>query len=63
MQVDRRLPIGQRYGDVVTHSLTANIGQFGFWSVNDELIINVQMIAVTTKALVIHLPPWEVTRN
>jgi hypothetical protein len=27
MQVDRRLPIGQRLGDVVIHSLTANIGQ------------------------------------
>jgi hypothetical protein len=26
MQVDGRLPIGQRYGDVVIQSLTANIG-------------------------------------
>jgi hypothetical protein len=25
-QVDGRLPIGQRYGDAVIHSLTANIG-------------------------------------
>jgi hypothetical protein len=30
LQVDGRLPIVQRYGDVVIHSLTANIGQFGF---------------------------------
>jgi hypothetical protein len=29
IQVDGRLPIGQRYGDVVILSLTANIGQFG----------------------------------
>jgi hypothetical protein len=29
MRVERTLPIGQRYGDVVIHSLTANIGQFG----------------------------------
>jgi hypothetical protein len=29
MQVDGRLPIGQRQGDVVIHNLTANIGQFG----------------------------------
>jgi len=28
MQVDGRLPIGKRQGDVVFHSLTANIGQF-----------------------------------
>jgi hypothetical protein len=26
----------------VIHSLTANIGQFGFWRVSDEFIINVQ---------------------
>jgi hypothetical protein len=26
MQVDGRLHTGQRYGDVVIHSLTANIG-------------------------------------
>jgi hypothetical protein len=26
MQVDGRLPTGQRYGDVVIHNLTANIG-------------------------------------
>jgi hypothetical protein len=37
MQVDRRLPIGQRYGDVVNHSLTANTGQFGFWRVSAHL--------------------------
>jgi hypothetical protein len=37
MQVDRRLPIGQRYDDVVIHSLTANIGQFGFWRVSAHL--------------------------
>jgi hypothetical protein len=29
MQVDGRLPIGQRQEDVVIHGLTANIGQFG----------------------------------
>jgi hypothetical protein len=34
MQVDGRLPTGQRYGDVVIHSLTANNGQFGFWKVS-----------------------------
>jgi hypothetical protein len=28
MQVNGKLPIGQRYRDVVSHSLTANIGQF-----------------------------------
>jgi hypothetical protein len=28
MQVDGKLPIGQRQGDAVFHSLTANIGQF-----------------------------------
>jgi hypothetical protein len=28
MQVDGRLPTGQRQGDAVIHSLTANIGQF-----------------------------------
>jgi hypothetical protein len=28
MQVEGRLPIGQRQRDVVIHSLTANIGQF-----------------------------------
>jgi hypothetical protein len=32
MQVDGRLPTGQRQGDVVIHSLTANIGQFGLHS-------------------------------
>jgi hypothetical protein len=37
MQVDRRLPIGQLYGDVVIHSQTANIGQFGFWRVSAHL--------------------------
>jgi hypothetical protein len=37
MQVDRRLPIGQREGNVVNHSLTANIGQFGFWRVSAHL--------------------------
>jgi hypothetical protein len=26
----------------VVHSLTANIGQFGFWRVSDEFNINVQ---------------------
>jgi hypothetical protein len=26
----------------VIHSLTANIGQFGFWKLSDEFIINVQ---------------------
>jgi hypothetical protein len=30
MQVDGRPHIGQRLGYVVIHSLTANIGQFGF---------------------------------
>jgi hypothetical protein len=34
MQVDRCFPVGQRKGDVVIHSLTANIGQFGFWRVS-----------------------------
>jgi hypothetical protein len=28
MQMDGRLPTGQRQGDVVNYSLTANIGQF-----------------------------------
>jgi hypothetical protein len=28
MQVDRRLPIDQRQGDVAIHSLSANIGQY-----------------------------------
>jgi hypothetical protein len=37
MQVDRRLPTGQRESDVVIHSLTANIGQFGFWRVSAHL--------------------------
>jgi hypothetical protein len=37
MQVDRRLPIGQRKDDVVIHSITANIGQFGFWTVSAHL--------------------------
>jgi hypothetical protein len=37
MQVDRRLPIGQRYGDVVIHSLTANNRQFGFRRVRAHL--------------------------
>jgi hypothetical protein len=26
----------------VIHSLTANIGQFGFWRVSDKFIINIQ---------------------
>jgi hypothetical protein len=37
MQVDTRLPIGQCYDDVVIHSLTANIGQFGFRRVSAHL--------------------------
>jgi hypothetical protein len=41
MQVDET-PIGQRQGDVVINSLTANIWQFGFLKVSDECIINVQ---------------------
>jgi hypothetical protein len=41
MQVDGRLPTGQRL-DIVIHSLTANMGQYGFWGVSDEFIINVQ---------------------
>jgi hypothetical protein len=28
--------------NLVIHSQTANIGQFGFWRVNDEFIIKVQ---------------------
>jgi hypothetical protein len=29
-------------GDVVIHSLAANIRQFGCWRVSDEFVINVQ---------------------
>jgi hypothetical protein len=64
MQVDGRLHTGQRQEDVVIHSLTANIGQFGFWRVIDEFIINVQdKVQVATKFLVNHFPLWKVTRN
>jgi hypothetical protein len=42
MQVDGTLHNNKQQGDVVIHSLTANIGQFGSWRVSDEFIINVQ---------------------
>jgi hypothetical protein len=47
----------------VIHSLTANIGQFGFWRMSDEFVINVQDDSRDDEILVIHLPPWKVTRN
>jgi hypothetical protein len=42
MQVDGRLPVGQRQEDVAIHGLTTNIGYLGFWRVSHEFIINVQ---------------------
>jgi hypothetical protein len=42
MEVDGRLPIGQRYGDVMIHILTANIGRFVFWRLRQDFINNVQ---------------------
>jgi hypothetical protein len=39
MQMEGRLPIGQRNGDVVIHSLTANIGQFGFWILSTVTVL------------------------
>jgi hypothetical protein len=48
---------------LVSDSLTANIGQFGFWRMSYEFIIMFKMTAVMTKVLVICLPPWKVSRN
>jgi hypothetical protein len=55
MQVDRRLPIGQRSGDVVIHNLTANIGQFGFWRVSAHLRVLIKGAVKIYLSLIVNI--------